>query len=50
MLQVGHAQQSLMELIARQAGIDPLAVDYVEAHATGTAVGDAIEGNAIARA
>ena len=50
MLQVGHAQQSLMELIARQAGIDPLAVDYMEAHATGTAVGDAIEGNAIARA
>lgn len=45
---VGHAQQTLMEKIARQAGIDPLMVDYIEAHATGTVVGDSIEGNAIA--
>ena len=39
-----------MERVSQQAGISPLDVDYVEAHATGTTVGDATEGNAIAAA
>jgi thioester reductase-like protein len=45
---VGHAQEALMAKVAKLADVDPLSVDYIEAHATGTVVGDSVEGNAIA--
>lgn len=41
------AQASLMSRVYEQAGIDPEAIDYFEAHGTGTAVGDPIEAHAI---
>lgn len=47
---VKHAQTELMQYVAKLAGIDPSELDYVEAHATGTAIGDSVEGNAIAEA
>ncbi|WP_327290504.1 SDR family NAD(P)-dependent oxidoreductase [Streptomyces sp. NBC_01198] len=37
------AQQALLTRAYRQAGVDPGAVQYVELHGTGTAVGDPIE-------
>ncbi len=45
-----HAQASLLHRALDKADLTPAAIDYVEAHATGTAVGDPIEGNAIAEA
>ena len=45
-----HAQFSLMRQAAARAGRPPSGFDFVEAHATGTEVGDPIEGNAIAAA
>ena len=42
-----HAQAALMREACARAGLLPREVDYVEAHATGTRVGDRIEGNAI---
>ena len=45
-----HSQVLLMREAAARAGRTPREFDYVEAHATGTAVGDPIEGNAIAEA
>ncbi len=45
-----HGQVTLMREAADRAGRSPLDFDYIEAHATGTAVGDPIEGNAIAEA
>ncbi len=45
-----HSQVQLMRDACRRAGRDPQEIDYVEAHATGTVVGDRIEGNAIAEA
>ncbi|HEY6309696.1 MAG TPA: type I polyketide synthase [Streptosporangiaceae bacterium] len=42
-----HAQVELMRAACARAGISPGEVDYLEAHATGTRVGDRIEGNAI---
>ena len=45
-----HGQVQLMREAAARAGLTPLDFDYIEAHATGTAVGDPIEGNAIAEA
>ena len=45
-----HAQRELMIEAAHRAGKHPAEFDYIEAHATGTEVGDAIEGNAIAQA
>ncbi len=45
-----HAQVQLMEQAAARAGRGPEDFDYIEAHATGTVVGDRIEGNAIATA
>ena len=45
-----HSQVLLMREAAARAGRTPGEFDYVEAHATGTAVGDPIEGNAIAEA
>jgi len=42
-----HAQAELMRAACARAGLSPDEVDYIEAHATGTRVGDRIEGNAI---
>ena len=43
-----RAQVELMRIACAQAGRSPEEFDYIEAHATGTPVGDPIEGNAIA--
>lgn len=40
-------QAALLEQAYAQAGIDPTAIDYIEAHGTGTVVGDPIEARAI---
>ena len=45
-----HSQVELMREAAGRAGRTSREFDYIEAHATGTAVGDPIEGNAIAQA
>ena len=45
-----HAQTELMRTACARAGRTPRDFDYVEAHATGTRVGDRIEGNAISEA
>ncbi len=45
-----HAQVDLMRTACTRAGRKPQEFDYIEAHATGTVVGDRIEGNAIAEA
>ena len=42
-----HAQIELIRTALARSGISPGEVDYIEAHATGTEVGDRIEGNAI---
>lgn len=43
----GDAQQQLIRRIYREAGFDPNDLSYIEAHGTGTAVGDPIETHAI---
>lgn len=43
----GHGAVRAMRECLRQAQIDPGAVDYVSAHATGTPVGDVVEGKAV---
>ena len=45
-----HAQVELMRTACARAELAPQDFDYIEAHATGTVVGDRIEGNAIAEA
>ena len=45
-----HSQVGLMRTACERAGLGPEDFDYIEAHATGTVVGDRIEGNAIAEA
>ena len=45
-----HAQVELMRSACARAGRAPQGFEYIEAHATGTVVGDRIEGNAIAEA
>ena len=45
-----HAQAELMRAARARAGRTPKDIDYIEAHATGTVVGDRIEGNSIAEA
>ena len=45
-----HSQVELMRNAYARAGLGPGDFDYIEAHATGTVVGDRIEGNAIAEA
>ena len=45
-----HAQVELMRAARARANRAPRDFDYIEAHATGTVVGDRIEGNAIAEA
>lgn len=44
----GTAQKAVIEAAIDQAKIDPASVDYLEAHGTGTPVGDPIEINAAA--
>ena len=46
----GHGQVELMRTACARAGRTPQDFDYIEAHATGTRVGDRIEGNAISEA
>ena len=45
-----HSQVLLMREAAVRARRTPCEFDYIEAHATGTAVGDPVEGNAIVEA
>jgi acyl transferase domain-containing protein/NADPH:quinone reductase-like Zn-dependent oxidoreductase/acyl carrier protein/enoyl-[acyl-carrier-protein] reductase (NADH) len=42
-----NAQVALLEQAYAEAGIDPSEVDYIEAHGTGTAVGDPVETHAL---
>ncbi|MYG93533.1 MAG: SDR family NAD(P)-dependent oxidoreductase [Acidimicrobiia bacterium] len=44
----GRAQERVMAEALARAGVDPQEIDYVEAHGSGTAVGDAIEASALA--
>ncbi|WP_306750755.1 type I polyketide synthase [Saccharothrix yanglingensis] len=39
----GTAQQEMLRSVYERAGIDPCAVDYLEAHGTGTPLGDPVE-------
>lgn len=42
-----QGQQVLMRSVLERSGIDPVDIDYIEAHGTGTAVGDPVETTAI---
>ncbi|SDY35924.1 amino acid adenylation domain-containing protein [Lysobacter sp. yr284] len=46
----GQAQRELIARAGRRAGIDPHSIGYIEAHGTGTALGDPIEVDALKRA
>jgi acyl transferase domain-containing protein len=43
----GPAQEAILRQALADAGIEPAAVGYIEAHATGTRLGDAIEAQAL---
>lgn len=45
-----HAQTSVIKRAIAQAGISPRAISYIEAHGTGTSLGDPIEISALSRA
>lgn len=45
----GKAQEDLLQDALNQSGLDPSDIAYIEAHGTGTALGDPIEMNAINR-
>lgn len=44
------AQAALIESACRQAGLEPVDIDYFEAHGTGTPIGDPIEAKALGMA
>ena len=44
------AQAELLSQIYQQANIDPATIDYIEAHGTGTSVGDPVETTALGEA
>ncbi len=46
----GTAQQEMIEMAYKDAGVDTRKVKYIEAHGTGTFVGDPIEAKSIGRA
>jgi acyl transferase domain-containing protein/aryl carrier-like protein len=46
----GDAQEAAMRLAQQRAGVAPHQIQYIEAHGTGTPVGDPIEAKAIGRA
>ena len=41
------SQIAMLQTVYSEAGVDPLTVDYIEAHGTGTSVGDPIESLAL---
>ncbi|MGB8406992.1 MAG: polyketide synthase Pks13, partial [Mycobacterium sp.] len=43
------AQEAVLRTAYKDAGIDPKTVDYIEAHGTGTILGDPIEADALGR-
>ena len=43
----GPAQQRVIRRALRQAGLEPAAISYIEAHGTGTPLGDPIEADAL---
>jgi acyl transferase domain-containing protein/NADP-dependent 3-hydroxy acid dehydrogenase YdfG len=43
----GRAQKLVIQAACEKAGIDPSMVEYIEAHGTGTAVGDPIEAESL---
>ncbi|GAA1510391.1 hypothetical protein GCM10009677_49210 [Sphaerisporangium rubeum] len=43
----GDAQAHVMARACRQAGVSPATVDYIEAHGTGTRLGDPLEASAL---
>ncbi|GAB1821470.1 type I polyketide synthase [Herbidospora sp. RD11066] len=43
----GEAQEHVMKRACKQAGVDPSTVDYIEAHGTGTRLGDPQEAEAL---
>ncbi len=46
----GTAQENLLVDIYRRYGINPEGISYIEAHGTGTKLGDPVEANALVRA
>ncbi|GGQ48396.1 SDR family NAD(P)-dependent oxidoreductase [Streptomyces mutabilis] len=45
-----HAQSAAVRRAVRSAGVDPRAISYIEAHGTGTRLGDPIEVSALTKA
>ncbi|MCF3650816.1 type I polyketide synthase [Synoicihabitans lomoniglobus] len=43
----GQAQQAVIRAAQKQAGVNPHDIDYLEAHGTGTSLGDPIEAHAL---
>ena len=45
-----QAQEELLQRAQARSGVDPAAIGYIEAHGTGTALGDPVEALALGRA